>query len=154
MVHSAWSLHCGCQRARKCPWRREFNVKRTACMLALVFASAIVAAPAADMIIQLAPKAFAQQTPPTPQTTAQLPSYPLKFGVFVARFDPGGTFTLQGQGWPSLNGNWKKEGSAIEFLMSSGPGGCDGSGRYQFRVDGKLVGFDLVSDECVVGRMI
>lgn len=123
--------------------------------LALVFASSIVAAGAAGAIIQVAPRALAQQaTPSSPQTTLQFPSYTLKFGAFVARFDPGGTFTLQGQGWPSLSGNWKREGSEVEFLMSGGPGGCDGSGRYQFRVDGKRVGFDLVSDDCVLRRMI
>ena len=34
------------------------------------------------------------------QEAAPLPTYPLKFGAFVVRFDPGGTFTLKGQGWP------------------------------------------------------
>ena len=86
--------------------------------------------------------------------TAQLPTYPLKFGAFVARFDPGGTFTLQGQGWPALSGNWKSNGPEIELSMSGGPGGCDGTGRYQFRVEGKRVSFDLVSDDCKLRRMI
>jgi outer membrane protein assembly factor BamB len=88
------------------------------------------------------------------EPAVQLPSSPLKFGAFIVRLDPGGTFTLQGQGWPKLGGNWKSEGSKIEFLMSGGPGGCDGPGRYQVRVDGKRVGFDLISDDCVVRRMI
>src|SRR5437660_2058102 len=88
------------------------------------------------------------------QPTAQLPTYPLKFGAFVARFDPGGTFTLQGQGWPALSGNWKSNGPEIELSMSGGPGGCDGTGRYQFRVEGKRVSFDLVSDDCKLRRMI
>src|SRR6267142_4905339 len=88
------------------------------------------------------------------EPAVQLPSSPLKFGAFIVRFDPGGTFTLQGQGWPKLSGNWKSEGSKIEFLRSGGPGGCDGPGRYQVRVDGKHVGFDLISDDCVVRRMI
>lgn len=86
--------------------------------------------------------------------TAQLPSTPIKFGAFVARFDPGGTFTLQGQGWPALNGNWKSTGAEIELSMSGGPGGCDVPGRYQFRVDGSRISFDLVSDTCTVRRMI
>ncbi|MEO8435478.1 MAG: PQQ-binding-like beta-propeller repeat protein [Pyrinomonadaceae bacterium] len=88
------------------------------------------------------------------QSTAQLPSHPLKFGVFVARFDPGGTFTLQGDRWPSMNGNWKLEGAQIELSMSGGPGGCDGAGRYRIRTEGNHVGFDLVSDTCTVRRMI
>ena len=133
-------------------------MKRTACIqlgLLLVFASEMVLARAAGAIIQVSPRAFAQQpTSSSPQTIPQLPSYPVKFGAFVARFDPGGTFTLQGQGWPPLSGNWKRDGSEIQFLMSGGPGGCDGPGRYQFRVDGKRVGFDVVSDDCVVRRMI
>jgi outer membrane protein assembly factor BamB len=88
------------------------------------------------------------------QPTAPLPTYPLKFGAFVARFDPGGTFTLQGQGWPALSGNWKGNGAEIELSMSGGPGGCDGTGRYQFRVEGNRVSFDLVSDDCKLRRMI
>src|SRR6266850_4230494 len=88
------------------------------------------------------------------ERAVQLPTTPLKFGAFIVRFDPGGTFTLQGQGWPKLSGNWKSEGSKIEFQMSGGPGGCDGPGRYQVRGDGKHVGFELISDDCVVRRMI
>src|SRR5258705_13910024 len=86
--------------------------------------------------------------------SVQLPSDSLKFGAFVARFDPGGTFTLQGQGWPALNGNWKTVGAEVELSMSGGPGGCDGPGRYRFRVDSERVGFDVVSDDCRVRRMI
>jgi outer membrane protein assembly factor BamB len=88
------------------------------------------------------------------QSTPQLPSERLKFGAFVVRFDPGGTFSLQGQGWPALNGSWKSKGDEIELTMSGGPGGCDGPGRYQFQVAERRVTFSLVSDECVVRRMI
>jgi outer membrane protein assembly factor BamB len=95
--------------------------------------------------------AFAQDT----TSQSSLPSYPLKFGAFVARFNPGGTFALQGQGWPGLNGNWKSAGaSEIELMMSGGPGGCDGPGRYQFNMDGKHVKFALVADNCRVRQMI
>jgi outer membrane protein assembly factor BamB len=91
---------------------------------------------------------------PTAQQSA-LPSYPLKFGAFAARFDPGGTFTLQGQGWPAMNGSWKSSGNAeVELLMSGGPGGCNGPGRYQFQAVGKHLSFVLVSDECQVRKMI
>ncbi len=88
------------------------------------------------------------------QRAVSLPSHPLKFGAFVARFDPGGTLTLQGQGWPSLNGNWKLTGSEIEMLMSGGPGGCDGPGRYQIRAGSNRWSFSLVSDACRVRTMI
>ena len=88
------------------------------------------------------------------ETTAQLPSYPLAFGAFVARFNPGGTFSLEGKGWPSMNGNWKSQGAEIELSMSGGPGGCDGPGRYRLANDGKSVSFSLVSDDCKVRQMI
>lgn len=88
------------------------------------------------------------------QTRSQLPTEPLAFGAFIVRFNPGGTFTLEGKGWPALNGNWKLLGSEIELLMSGGPGGCDGPGRYRLRNEGNHVGFDLVADECRVRRMI
>lgn len=94
------------------------------------------------------------QTATAQQPAAQLPSSPIKFGAFVVRFDPGGTYTLRGQGWPAMSGNWKSTGGEIELMMSGGPGGCDGPGRYQFRVDGNRITFDLVSDTCTVRRMI
>lgn len=88
------------------------------------------------------------------QTDTQLPNYPIAFGAFVARFDPAGTFTLQGQGWPALNGSWKMSGAEIALTMTGGPGGCDGAGRYRIRTEGNRVGFDLVVDECRVRQMI
>jgi outer membrane protein assembly factor BamB len=78
----------------------------------------------------------------------------LKFGVFVARFDSSGTFTLEGDRWPSMKGNWKSKGDEIELSMSGGPRGCDGPGRYRVRVEGNSVSFALVSDDCTPRRMI
>ncbi len=88
------------------------------------------------------------------ESGAGLPSYPLKFGVFVATFDSGGTFTVKGDRWPTLSGNWKTNAGEIEFLMSGGPGGCDGTGKYQFHVNDKRITFNLVSDQCVPRKMI
>jgi hypothetical protein len=45
----------------------------------------------------------------TNQPTIQLPSYPLAFGAFVLRFDSGGSLTIEGKGWPALNGKWKTD---------------------------------------------
>ena len=98
------------------------------------------------------PVARGQET--SQQAAVQLPSHPLAFGAFVVRFDPGGTFTLEGRGWPALNGNWKLIASEIELTMSGGPGGCDGPGHYRLRQEGKQLGFTLVTDECTVRRMI
>src|SRR5689334_15617762 len=88
------------------------------------------------------------------QSNATLPADPLKFGAFIVRFDPGGTFTLNGEGWPPLKGNWKTDGGEIQFKISEGPGGCDGPGRYRIRTQGNTIGFDVVTDQCEVRRMI
>src|SRR5829696_6124719 len=85
---------------------------------------------------------------------ASLPSHPLSFGIFQMRFDPAGTLTIEGDRWPKLNGSWKTQGSEIELLMAGGPGGCDGPGKYRINTDGKLISFDLVSDECKPRTMI
>jgi outer membrane protein assembly factor BamB len=103
------------------------------------------------------------------QTTSPLPSGPLSFGAFTAQFVPGpstelragpstelraGTFTLEGQGWPAFKGSWKAEAGQIELLVPQGVERCDGPGRYRFRVDGRHLTFDLVTDGCEPRRMI
>lgn len=118
--------------------------------LALVIVSSLLGS---GMTNQVAAQDTQQQST-AQQTTNALPSYPVRFGAFVARFDPGGTFTLQGQGWPALNGTWKSIGNEIALTMSGGPGGCDGTGRYQFRIDGKHLNLALVADDCKVRQMI
>lgn len=89
-----------------------------------------------------------------PRTAMQVPSRPLKFGAFTARFDPGRTFTLEGDRWPSMSGAWKIKGDEIELLTSGAPRGCEGPGRYRLRVDGERVSFDVVADDCRPRRMI
>lgn len=88
------------------------------------------------------------------QTTVQMPSSALSFGVFTARFDPGGTFIIEGTTWPTLKRTWKIDGAEVELLLSGGPGGCDAPGRYRHRIEGTRVSFDLVSDQCTPRRMI
>ncbi|MFN7943977.1 MAG: PQQ-binding-like beta-propeller repeat protein [Blastocatellia bacterium] len=88
------------------------------------------------------------------QTELQLPTTPLKFGAFTARFDADGTFRLEGTGWPALGGNWKRTGNELELVTAKAPRGCDGPGRYRVRVEGGRVSFDLMSDDCVPRRMI
>src|SRR5262245_30792005 len=88
------------------------------------------------------------------QADVQIPSTPLKFGVFAARFDSVGAFKLEGAGWPSLGGDWKLKGDEIELVTSNAPKSCEGPGRYRVRVEGKHVTFDLVADDCVPRRMI
>ena len=90
---------------------------------------------------------------PWPESV-QLPAQTLKFGVFTARFDPAGTFSLEGQGWPAMNGTWKASGNEVEFVLSGGQAGCQGPGRYRYNVEGDRLSFSLVSDDCVRRRMI
>ncbi len=53
---------------------------------------------------------------------------------------PVARLRLRGKGWPAVNGNWKLNGIEIELLMSGGPGGCDGPGRYRLRPKAKACG--------------
>jgi outer membrane protein assembly factor BamB len=89
------------------------------------------------------------------QAGGRIPAAPLRFGVFTARFDPSGTFKLEGDRWPTLSGGWKVEGDEVELLLTSdAPKGCEGPGRYRVRADGGRVGFDLITDDCTPRRMI
>ena len=88
------------------------------------------------------------------QADARLPAQPLTFGIFTARFDPAGTFTLEGAGWPTFKGRWKAEGDEVEFTVAEGPKNCAGPGRYRVRAEGARVHFAVVSDECTPRRMI
>jgi outer membrane protein assembly factor BamB len=88
------------------------------------------------------------------QTDMQIPSTPLKFGVFTARFDSGGAFKLEGDRWPALSGDWKLKGDEIELVTSKAPKGCEGAGRYRVRLKGGRLIFNLVADDCAPRRMI
>jgi protein tyrosine phosphatase (PTP) superfamily phosphohydrolase (DUF442 family) len=91
------------------------------------------------------------------QASAQLPSQPLKFGVFTARFEPTGTLTVEGDRWPKINGNWKNTGADFELSvggLANAPGGCDGAGKYRATTDGQHVSIALIADECKVRQMM
>jgi outer membrane protein assembly factor BamB len=88
------------------------------------------------------------------KATGDMPSTPMKFGVFTARFNPGGTFSLTGDRWPRLDGNWKKTDAEIELTTSGGPGGCDKPGKYRVDTGPKSMSFALVADDCMPRRMI
>src|SRR5215211_6055623 len=47
---------------------------------------------------------FARKYIETHRKGASLPLHPLSFGVFSARFDPAGTFSIEGKGWPKVGG--------------------------------------------------
>lgn len=118
------------------------TIKRFTPGLALVLATAMFPVSGSRL-------ADAQQ-----QAAIQVPSTPMTFGIFVAQFDPSGTLTLEGGRWPSLKGTWKTNGEEIELTTSGGPTGCEGTGRYRVKIDGKRMSFNLVTDDCIVRRMI
>src|ERR1044071_8261744 len=97
---------------------------------------------------------FARKYIETHKSKASLPVNPMSFGAFTARFDPAGTFTIEGDRWPKINGTWKDLGSEVEILMSGGPDGCAGPGKYRYETDGKHLSFNLVSDDCKPRQMI
>jgi outer membrane protein assembly factor BamB len=91
------------------------------------------------------------------QADVTLPSEQLMYGVFTAKFDPGGTFTIEGQRYAGgnstpreikLNGKWKTIGNEIEFVMPGGSLNCVSPGRYRVRREGTHVRFEFVSDAC------
>ncbi|HEU4875729.1 MAG TPA: PQQ-binding-like beta-propeller repeat protein [Pyrinomonadaceae bacterium] len=104
--------------------------------------------------LEFARKYIETHRPKASKPSPSIPSHALKFGVFTARFDPGGTLSIEGDRWPKIGGSWKTNGAGIEFLMTGGPGGCDGPGNYLFDTDGKQVKFSLVSDECKIRQII
>ena len=88
------------------------------------------------------------------KAAADLPSDPMKFGAFTARFDPAGTFTIEGTGWPKLNGNWTRTGNEMELKMTGAPAGCDGPGKYRLNVQGTSISFDAIADDCKLRKII
>ena len=42
-----------------------------------------------------------------------LPVAPLAMRAFTLRFDPAGTFSLEGPGWPSMSGTWTTSGNVV-----------------------------------------
>ena len=96
------------------------------------------------------------QDSPKTRVPSELPSDPMKFGAFTARFDPAGTFSMEGIGWPKLNGNWKKTGDEMELAMTTAgaPKGCELPGKYRVDVKDKGMMFNVIADDCVPRKMI
>lgn len=91
-------------------------------------------------------------TAPPGQST--VPSGPLVMRDFHLQFEPGGTFTLAGEGWSSMSGSWTLNGSEITLHNTTGPAGCSAAARYTLAVDEPSVGLDVIADECQERRMI
>src|SRR5258705_13045357 len=89
-----------------------------------------------------------------PSAQQSLPSGPLVIRAFTLEFDPAGTFTVAGGGWPSMAGTWTTSGREVALELKTGPKDCTGAGRYTFSVDGPRVSFNLIEDACQPRRMI
>lgn len=92
------------------------------------------------------------QAAPPPSVT--LPAQPLRFGAFTARFDPAGTFRIEGGGWPTLEGIWTLAGSELELRTPSAPKECAEPARYRVDPAGGHPTFAVIADPCVQRRMI
>jgi outer membrane protein assembly factor BamB len=87
------------------------------------------------------------------QQVSLLPTIPLRYGAFTLTLGSDGALTLVGQGWPPFKGAWKTEKDELT-VSSSGPKGCEGPGRYRFRIEGTHLLVTLIADDCVQRRMI
>jgi outer membrane protein assembly factor BamB len=94
------------------------------------------------------------QSPEFTLAQPAIPTGPLAMRDFRLQFDPAGTFSLSGEGWPAMSGTWKMSGAEITLLNAAGPQNCGGGARYTLSVDGQRVGLDVIADECQVRRMI
>jgi outer membrane protein assembly factor BamB len=73
---------------------------------------------------------------------------------FRLQFDPAGTFTLTGAGWPPMAGSWKMNGGEVTLQNQPGPSKCDTPARYTVTIEGARVGMALIADDCQSRRMI
>ena len=85
---------------------------------------------------------------------APVPTEPIQFAGFSARFAPDGSFELSGAGWPAFRGTWKADAGAIEILTPNAPAGCDKPGRYNARTENARTTLTVVADECRQRKMI
>jgi outer membrane protein assembly factor BamB len=90
----------------------------------------------------------------TPSAQSTVPSGPLTMRDFRLEFDPAGTFSLSGTGWPAMTGTWKIDGKELTLQNQTGPADCAGAARYTLTIDGPSVGLDVVVDACKERTMI
>jgi outer membrane protein assembly factor BamB len=98
--------------------------------------------------------AFPLTSNPLDAQQISIPDAPLAFGAFSAQFRGDGSFSLAGEGWPSMQGTWTLDGSEIELRLIGASGECAGAARYRVAVRDQHVTFALLSDGCVERRMI
>jgi outer membrane protein assembly factor BamB len=98
-------------------------------------------------------QAAAASVPAAPPSSALIGPR-LAFGAFVARFDPAGTFALDGQGWPAMGGTFALSGDEIALTTPNPQAECRDAGRYRVTISGAIVAFTVIEDACEARRMI
>ena len=63
------------------------------------------------------------------------------------RFAPDGAFELQGVGYPTFKGTWKRDGGEIEIVAPMVAGGCPEPARYRVRQEGQWTILEAVIKE-------
>jgi outer membrane protein assembly factor BamB len=98
------------------------------------------------MAIAVAASSLAAQSP--------LPTHPLVIRDFTLQFDPAGTFSLTGAGWPSMSGSYTIDSNEVTLVLQKPLKDCGDPGVYRFAVNASRVTFALVADNCMPRRMI
>jgi outer membrane protein assembly factor BamB len=89
------------------------------------------------------------------QQAPTLPSQPLHYGFFTVTFGADGTLSIVGKEWPALTGTWKVENDELIVTTSGGPRqGCEGPGRYKYKMEGSRLLITSVADDCVPRQMV
>lgn len=98
------------------------------------------------VLLSLAVTLTARQAP-------TMPDGPLEYGFFTVRFAADGTFTMEGQGWPSFKGTWRGSMDALE-ISTPDVKECGGTGRYRATRDATHLRLTAMDDACDSRRMI
>ena len=83
-------------------------------------------------------------------TTAELPTGLLSFGGFEAELARDGAVRIEGAGWPTFTGTWRRAGDELTLTTTE----CPAPGRYRIRVESGRLHYTLIEDECHPRRMI
>src|SRR6476659_3529703 len=81
------------------------------------------------------------------QEPSALPLTQLHYGFFTLKFSADGSFTLQGQGWPTFDGSWTANKDELTVVTPTVQD-CGGRGRYRVRLDGTHVALTMIADPC------
>ena len=86
---------------------------------------------------------------PVQDARSPVPSSVLRYREFTMRFAPDGSFELQGTGYPTFKGTWKRVGAdEVEIAAPNVRGGCPEAARYRVRSQERWTVLEAVNDPC------